>query len=239
MITNKDLSIIIPCKNERNNIIETLNSIYKQNSINNIDVIISDSSDDDITVSLINNKIKKYKNKLNIKIIKGGYPSEARLNGSNITTSKYILFIDADILLKNKNTIKNTFNKINNNNLDLLTISFETDKKYNYIYKIFDIIQKVGSSFNIIFAVGGFQLWNRESYLKTGGYNKDLLFAEDYFISSKVDKSKFTIYNKNKVYTSSRRFKSKGIYYMFKMLILSYINRNNIEFFKKEHNYWK
>lgn len=239
MITNKDLSIIIPCKNERNNIIETLNSIYKQNNINDIDIIISDSSDDDITVPLINNKIKKYKNKLNIKIIKGGYPSEARLNGSNITTSKYILFIDADILLKNKNIIKNTFNEINNNKLDLLTISFKTDKKYNYIYNIFDIIQKVATYFNIIFAVGGFQLWNRESYLKTGGYNKDLLFAEDYWISSKVDKSKFTIYNKNKVYTSSRRFKSKGVYYMLKMLILSYINRNNIEFFKKEHNYWK
>jgi hypothetical protein len=40
------------------------------------------------------------------------------------------------------------------------------------------------------------------------------------------------------VYTTSRRFKNKGLFYMVKMMIKSWFNRNNDEFFTKEHNYW-
>jgi glycosyltransferase involved in cell wall biosynthesis len=239
IIDNKLLTIVIPCKNEGLNIIQTLNSIYNQNGIYNLDVIISDNSDDDITFKLILDSVDKYSPVLNIKIIKGGFPAEARANGANLVTSKYLLFLDADVELIGNDFLFNVLYNIVYSNKDLLTVKFKTQEGYNYIYRIFDRFQKLGVLLNSVFAVGGFQLWKLDAYNKTGGYLPELLFAEDYWLSSKVNKKDFIIDEHNYVYTSARRFKSKGIYYMVKMMILSYLNRNNIEFFKNHHNYWK
>lgn len=239
MITNKDLSIVIPCKNEGMNIIRTLDIINSQINIENINIIISDSSDDKITIPLILKSIDEYQDKLNIKIIEGGYPSDARAKGSKYVDSEYIIFLDADVILIGTNFLSEAIIYIKNNELDLLTVKFITNKEYNYIYYFFNLFQRIGLLLNSVFAVGGFQLWNKKSYDKTGGYLPELLFSEDYWLSSKVNKSKFKIHKKLLAYTSPRRFKSKGVYYMFKMMILSYLNRNNIEFFKKHHNYWK
>ena len=88
------------------------------------------------------------------------------------------------------------------------------------------------------FAIGGFQLWKTSAYWKTGGYDPSEIFAEDYSISSKVDRTNFKMLKSHLAYTSPRRFENKGIFYMFKLMILSYLNRNTPEFFKKHHDYW-
>lgn len=237
MIDNKTLNIIIPCKNEGYNIIKTLDSIKKQLLVENINVIIADNSDDDFTFDLIIENVDNYSSIFNIKIIKGGFPSQARYNGAKICESEYILFMDADVELLSEYTLIEAISEMKYNNLNLVSAKFKTDRGYNYIYRFFDFFQFISVILNTVFAVGGFQLWKRKAYLKTGGYLPELMFAEDYWVSSKVDPSKFDILNAF-VYTSARRFRNKGIYYMMKMMILSYFNRNNIEFFKKHHNYW-
>jgi hypothetical protein len=42
-----------------------------------------------------------------------------------------------------------------------------------------------------------------------------------------------------KIYTTDRRFKKKGLFYMTKMMIFSVLNSNNPKFFQHHHNYWK
>lgn len=88
------------------------------------------------------------------------------------------------------------------------------------------------------FAVGGFQLFSTVGYKEIGGYNEKELFAEDYSLSSKIDPKKFKILNIKGIYTSSRRFKNKGVLWMFYIMMKSYLNRNNPEFFTKSHGYW-
>jgi hypothetical protein len=100
------------------------------------------------------------------------------------------------------------------------------------------MFQSLSSLLGTPFAVGGFQLWNTEAYWKTGGYNPQELFAEDYSISQKVMSKNFKVANIKGTYTSSRRFKSKGITWMFYIMIKSYLNRNNPQFFKDSHGYW-
>ena len=68
-------------------------------------------------------------------------------------------------------------------------------------------------------------------------FNINDKFAEDYNLSKKV-KSKDFILSKNIIYTLSRRFKSKSIWFMTKLMFLSFINRNNQKFFEKTHSYW-
>jgi hypothetical protein len=80
-------------------------------------------------------------------------------------------------------------------------------------------------------------LFDTNKYFKLGGFNPNDKFAEDYNLSKKV-KSKDFILSENIIYTLSRRFKSKGIWFMTKLMFLSFINRNNQKFFEKTHSYW-
>jgi hypothetical protein len=119
---------------------------------------------------------------------------------------------------------------------DLVTVPFQTEKGFNWIFRLFDIQQRISNFIGTPFAVGGFQLWKTEAYWKTGGYDETHLFAEDYWVSQKAKSMK--IHNTKGVWTSARRFKKKGFFYMFILSIKCYINRNNTDFFKNHQNYW-
>jgi glycosyltransferase involved in cell wall biosynthesis len=234
-VNNNQFTIVIPCKNEGINIYDCLGFICKQKGIGNTKVIIADSSDDEESLYWLYKAKIDFKYSLNIEIIKGGYPAKARLKGSKLVDTPYILFLDADVmLLDNK-----LFYNILGFNLDLLTVPFQTEKGWNWVFRIFDLFQNLSVKLGTPFAVGGFQYWNTQTYWNLGGYKEDELFAEDYSLSSKVKPKKFWIHESNGVFTSARRFKKKGIGYMFWIMIKSYINRNNPEFFKHHHNYWK
>jgi glycosyltransferase involved in cell wall biosynthesis len=225
------LTIVIPCKNEGAGIINVLELISEQI---NCRIIIADSSDDELSYPLL----KEYKkSKSNIEIIGGGLPAIARNNGAKLCTTPYILFLDADTYLYNDNTINNCLDISINGNYDLVTCKFTTDKKYNCIYRIFDIFQWISSKTKP-FSLGGFMLFKTETFNKLGRFNEEDKIAEDYHLSSKIKPSCFKITN-NFVYTPSRRFHKKGIWYMIKLAFNSWINVNNDNWFKKDYNYWK
>lgn len=229
------ITIIIPCKNEGTIIKRTLDLINLQNGIDGTRVIVADCSDDnDFTKNLILSNSEK---NVKLEIIKGGYPAFGRNRGAEISNTPYILFIDSDIFLEDPNTLINIVNDFLNTDKHLATTKMRTnDGKYNYVYKIFDFIQKA-SSLTTPFAIGGFMLFRRSEFDRLGGFIDDDKFAEDYHLSSKIKPSKFKIY-KEIVYTTSRRFENKGLKYMLVMMAKSWINRNNNEFFKKDHDYW-
>jgi len=230
---NNVLTIVIPCKNERDNIYECIGFIAKQVGFNGIKVIIADTSDELQSLKWIYYLQREFKYSLDIQIIEGGFPAKARLDGSKLVTTPYILFLDADIMLQDKFVLGECLAY----NTDLVTVPFQTERGFNWIFRLFDIQQRISNWIGTPFAVGGFQLWKTEAYWKTGGYDETHLFAEDYWISQKAEVMK--IHKTKGVWTSARRFKNKGFFYMFILSIKCYINRNNTEFFKKHHNYWK
>jgi glycosyltransferase involved in cell wall biosynthesis len=232
------LTIVIPSKNEKDTLYNCLQFLYNQKDIDGVRVIVADISDDEYSVGVLYKAKSNFKDKLNIKIIKGGFPAYGRLVGSKLVTTPYILFLDADIFVTNSNLLSDIFKKLKTTKIELLTTQFQTSKRWNWIFRIFDTFQWLSVKLNSPFAVGGFQLWKTEAYWKTGGYVEDELFAEDYSISSKANSKNFHIYKTKGVWTSPRRFESKGIIYMVSLMIKSYINRNNPQFFKKSHNYW-
>jgi len=229
---NDLLTIVIPCKNERDNIYECIGFIAKQVGFAGTKVIIADTSDEADSLNFLQYTKDDYRYSLNIELIKGGFPAKARLEGSKLVTTPYILFLDADIMLLNKSLLGECIAY----NTDLVTVPFQTEKGFNWIFRLFDIQQRLSNWIGTPFAVGGFQLWKTESYWKTGGYDETHLFAEDYWVSQKTDK--MIIHNTKGVWTSARRFKNKGFFYMFILSIKCYINRNNTEFFKNHQNYW-
>jgi glycosyltransferase involved in cell wall biosynthesis len=226
------LTIVIPCKNEKDNIYECIAFIAKQVGAAGLKVIIADNSDEGDSLDFLHYVQRDFKYSLDIEIIQGGFPAKARLEGSKLVTTPYILFLDADIMLFNKFILGECLAY----NTDLVTVPFQTEKGFNWIFRLFDIQQRMSNWLGTPFAIGGFQLWKTEAYWKTGGYDETHLFAEDYWVSQKAESMK--IHKTNGVWTSARRFKNKGFLYMFILSIKCYINRNNTDFFKNHQNYW-
>ena len=235
MFLNSLLTIVIPCKNEGLTIKKTLSLLNQQFDIHGVDVIIADSSDDNITKEII--KSESNKKNINIIITDGGLPAIARNKGSDYVTTKYVLFLDGDIFLEDKYLIYNIINDIESCNLDLATCKLRTKDIYTSVFIIFDFIRSIFLK-NIPFAVGGFMLFNYQTFKEIGQFNEDDKIAEDFHLSKKIKPNKFKIF-KYKVFTSSRRFKSKGIFYMVKIMLLSWFNKDNEDFYKKDFNYFK
>ena len=229
---NSLLTIVIPCKNERDNIYECIGFIAKQVGFAGTRVIIADTSDEEDSLDFLQYTKNDYRYSLNIELIKGGFPAKARLEGSKLVTTPYVLFLDADIMLFNRFVLGECLAY----STDLVTVPFQTEKGFNWIFRLFDIQQRLSNLLGTPFAIGGFQLWKTEAYWKTGGYDETHLFAEDYWVSQKAEK--MVIHKTKGVWTSARRFKNKGFFYMFLLSIKCYINRNNTEFFKHHHQYW-
>ena len=228
------LSVVIPCKNEGIRIKEILSDLNSQYYVNGMNVMVSDSSDDLSTHLYIDSQLNGV---CKIKKIEGGLPSVARNNGSNLITTPYILFLDADMRIPTKTFISSVLNEIIEKEGELLTCKFDTtDGEYTYVYRIFDKIQKL-HRITGPFALGGMMLFRTDVFNKLGQFNEDDVVAEDYNLSRKVPSNKF-ILSSRVILTDSRRFKNKGLWYMLKLMILTYINRNNREFYKNSHSYW-
>lgn len=229
-----NLTIVIPSKNESRNLYDCIYNISRQLFIAGTRIIIADASDKDESIKWIKRIDKDFGYFLKIEVIKGGFPSQGRLNGSKLVNTPYVLFLDADIFLTNPSILEECIR----HKKDLVTVPFYTDKPYRWVFRVFDLFQSLSESLGTPFAVGGFQLWNTEAYWSVGGYNPEELFAEDYSISQKVSPKKFKIVNIEGTYTSGRRFKNKGVIWMFRIMIKSYLNRKNPKFFKHHHGYW-
>jgi glycosyltransferase involved in cell wall biosynthesis len=233
-LSSDQLTVVIPSKNEGTGLLEVLDLIIKQE--HSFKIIIADSSDDKYSRSLLEDFINKYHQK-DIQIVEGGLPSVARNRGASEVKTPYILFLDADIYIKDKYLIGNCLKIATDGDHDLVTCKFRShDGKYKWVWGIFDIAQWISSKTKP-FAVGGFMLFKTSTFNKLGGFNNEDKIAEDYHLSSKIHPKKFRVANFF-IYTPSRRFKKKGVWYMIKLLLNCWWNRNNESFYKKDHNYW-
>ena len=104
------IDIIIPVYNARKTLELTLMSIKLQTIINKINIYLIDDNSSEDYKDILN----KYKdmNIIYIKLDKNNGPAVARQKGIEMSSSKYIMFIDADDLLYDADSIKKLFNKI-------------------------------------------------------------------------------------------------------------------------------
>ena len=234
MSLKDELSIIIPCKNEKKNIKMTLDCLNYQNNIDGVKVIVSDISDDEVTKELLTNRNG---DRFQLVLAQGGLPSIARNNGAKLVSTPYILFLDADIFLLDNTLLTKCVSHIKKNFLELLTVRFKTTtQEYDSVYDMFYYFQKI-TKYISPFCLGGFMLISTVKFNDIGGFDETAKVAEDYLLTRNINPSNFEIMNKI-VYTTPRRFKNKGMFYMTKLFITSFLNRNNKEYFKQDKGYW-
>jgi glycosyltransferase involved in cell wall biosynthesis len=234
MELSKLLTIVIPCKNEGITINQTLSLLNFQNGINGVKVIVADSSDDETTYHL-ENRNRDY---FNLDIIQGGLPSKARNKGAERATTPFILFMDADMMILDTNLLQECMDIIMNERLDLLTTKVRTTNgKYNYVFRTFDLIQGI-TRYITPFCLGGFMLIRKSTFITLNGFDEEAKVAEDYLLSKQINTNKFKVYRKT-IFTLPRRFENKGLWYMTKLMIQSFTNRNNKGYFTNHNSYWK
>lgn len=237
MDLNKQVTIVIPCKNEKDIIQKTLDLLNYQLDITGVKVIICDSSNDGVTKNDLINRSHKKTDKFDLYVTIGGLPSVARNIGFKSVQTPYVLFIDSDVFLLDQKILKRAFLKIHSKNFDLITTKFRSDNgKFNYVYKLFDLLQTI-SKWSTPFCLGGFMMIRSETFKKLGGFDQDIKVAEDYHFSKQIKPKKFGRIN-NIVFTPPRRFENKGLFYMVKLFIGSFFNHKNKSYFTEDKNYW-
>jgi glycosyltransferase involved in cell wall biosynthesis len=233
MNLSEKLTIVIPCKNEGFTVKKSLDLLNLQSNIENVLILVSDFSDD-FTKNLLS---ERKSDKFNLKLTLGGLPSVARNNGAKFCKTPYILFLDADMFILDENFLSEIITEMENKDFDLLTCRFNTKNgKYNNLYNLFFTFQKI-TKWVSPFALGGFMLFKTTKFKELGGFDENRKVAEDYQISRKIKPKKFGLYKKN-IFTETRRFDKKGLFYMLKLFINSFLYRNNKEYFTDDHCYW-
>ena len=235
MDLSKFLTIVIPCKNEGKIIEQTLSLLNFQKGIQDVRVIVCDSSDDVYTSHSLESRRTDY---FNLRIISGGLPSVARNKGAEHVETPYVLFLDADIFLLDNDILNDCVWDFLVHDSDLITCKVRsTTGEYNAIFRMFDTIQKIFKPITP-FCLGGFMMVKMSVYNSIGGFDENARVAEDYLFSKQVRPSKFYIMNTT-VFTTPRRFESKGVWYMLKLMVSSFFNRNNKSHFENDKGYWE
>lgn len=228
------ITIVIPTYNEENYILPTLWSIDGQVGIENVDVIIADGGSTDNTVDniLMVQNLFKFK----IHIIKGGSASEGRNAGAKYIKKPIVLFMDADTTIDHPQTIMNGVNFITNSGYDLVTTKIRSSC-FGVSKIAFMLFEWVHSLMKESFSTGVFFMTRRSKFEELGGFDESLKHTEDYILSRQYNFSSLHIM-KTYVTQDNRRFKKMGYFRFVVMLIKNYINRNNIEHFRKDIGYW-
>ena len=240
MDLNKLITIVIPCKNEKDIILKTLDLLNHQKNIQGVKVIVCDASNDGVTkLDLLNRLEYQHRTDMfDLHLMDGGLPAKARNNGFKIVTTPYVLFMDADVFLLDPKVLKRSVVRIHRYHLDLVTAKFRSDNgRYNYVYKAFDLIQTL-SKWSTPFCLGGYMLVRSETFKSIGGFDEEIKVAEDYMFSKQIKPKKFGRIN-NIVFTPPRRFENKGVMYMLRLMLSSFFNNNNKEYFTNDKDYWK
>ena len=234
-----NLTIVIPCKNEVNYIGNTLKSISKQSYISGTRVIIADGGSTDGTLDVINVLRSLYMDKLNIDLIKGGKVAYGRNQGAELVDTKYILFMDADTYLFDNDIIFDCLTSMVRLDIELVTCKVKStvnELKPKLAFGLFNFVNKIISK-RTPFAVGTFFMTRAISFKIYGPFDESLEHSEDYMLSKKYHPSEFRI-SDHYIGQDDRRFKKMGYLGMVKLLIKSFINRDNKDFFKKDVGYW-
>ena len=201
------ISIIIPARNEKLNILRCLESIQKQ-TYSNFEVIVVDDNSTDDTYHIANqfcqNDDRFSLLKLNNDDKTWVGKNRACHEGSQISNGSLLLFIDADTEHQT-NSIKSSLSYMQNNNLDVFTMFPQLTcsdfwgklilpiliSMINILYSPLLLNSK---STSIAYLVGGFILIKKQIYDDIGGHESvKSSFVEDKSLGERLKKSGYNL----------------------------------------------
>jgi glycosyltransferase involved in cell wall biosynthesis len=233
-----ELTIVIPAKNEVKMLPQLLKSLSQQDyqGMAQTRVLIADAGSTDGTVEVA----LSFRDRLCIEVIPGGLPAVGRNAGAKLATTRFVLFLDADVELAERTLLRRALWTMRRRDLHLATTNIACRHGGFFddaLYAGNNLIQYVGS-FLKPFATGMFMLFDREAFWQLGGFNERALFAEDYLLSKGVARHRFRIV-RGKVLTTNRRFKKLGHGRMVWMFFKTMMHSWDEGYFLRDQGYWE
>ena len=171
------VSFVIPCRNEKEDIADAVNSLLKQDySKERYEIIVVDGGSTDGT----NEILEKYGKKIKIEREKGRMgPANARNQGARIARGEIIAFMDADTVF-NKGYLRNTARHFGNKNVDAVSTKTEDYKKPgrkpSFVAQCYFAERRAAGHAK---KDTGIHLIRKKTFFQLGGFNERLGAAED------------------------------------------------------------
>ena len=197
------LTIIIPTKNEEVFLPILLESIKRQ-SIQPEEIIIADALSDDSTRNIAES--------FGAKITNGGLPGPGRNKGAQVAKTKYLLFLDADVVLSDTDFLRESLNEIIESKLDKATcdvLPITESRIDKIVHKFYNMYVRALGRFHA--HAPGFCIFVRKDlHDSIGGFDETVTFCEDHdYALRAVRRGKFGFLSKP-VPVSIRRFDRDG-----------------------------
>lgn len=240
-VNMSELSIVIPARNEAETLPRLLKSLVKQDypCLANTRVYVADAGSTDGTVAAA----MRFADRLKIQVIEGGLPSVGRNRGawqSRIDGgSRYILFLDADVELREASLLRCAMEAAKTRELHCVTtniVCLHGGFMDDVLYASNNVMQRL-SRWAMPFSTGMFMLFDAAEFERLGGFNEQALFAEDYMLSRQVRRSRFCVVP-GRVQTGNRRFRKLGHGRMVRMFLNTAIHSRQDSYFLRDHGYW-
>lgn len=203
------ISIIIPSYNEATYIGRLLSALTSQ-KFADFEVIVSDAQSKDGTQEVVDS----FENKLDIKFVeappKG--PAYGRNQGAKHARGQWLLFLDADVDIKDPSFVDILLNETKEHGWDTssakMTAHGAAAKQYARLFKYQKLLLHTRRP-----VASGYCLFTRASIFKNAaGFNEKIKFGEDYeYVSRTGGGGKFGFVEKTQYYVDPRRNEEDGL----------------------------
>ncbi|HTU51228.1 MAG TPA: glycosyltransferase [Acidobacteriaceae bacterium] len=230
--------MVIPARNESQSLPKLLTSLNQQDYLHLPDtrVFVADANSTDSTAEMA----RSFAAKFPIEVLPGGLPSVGRNAGARRATTPYVLFLDADVELRDPTLLRRAVCAMQRHQLHCLTTNIrciDGSAADRLLFGGSNVCQKL-SRWAAPFATGMFMMFDREEFQRLGGFNEHALYAEDYLLSKQVARKRFAVIP-GAVMTSNRRFQKMGHMHIAKMFLKTALNSSNQSYFLRDQGYWE
>ncbi len=198
------LTVVVITKNEEENLPVLLESI-KHQTLQPREVIVADAGSTDRTREIA----KKY----GARVVEGGLPSAGRNKGADAANSDYVLFLDADVELRDPQFLEKSLGEMLEKDYGLATCDvFPLSDAFvdHFMHKAYNSYARAwGSLFP--HAPGFCMFVRKDLHDKLGGFDEQIQFCEDMDYAQRFRKiGKFGFLKSTKIPVSIRRLDRDG-----------------------------
>ena len=233
------VSVVIPCYNEEAYIADLLEGLAKQ-SYSNFEIVISDARSTDRTLEVI----KQFKVS-DIKVVSSPPrgPAAQRNFGAKHALGELLLFLDADVSLKDKDFIKKLVETSTRNGWATASTKIKA--------KDASIIERLGTALDYRYlsllshtkhpVAPGWCIFTRKDVFNTNkGFNEKIFFGEDYDYVSRVGGVGFGFVKNTCYFINLRRVHEDGLKFLYKCVaneVYRHTHGYNLENSPYSYNY--
>jgi len=199
------LSIIIPTKNEHENLPRLLMSIRSQ-TFTDHEIIVSDANSEDDT--------RRIAADYGALVVDGGLPGPGRNRGAAVAHGHVLLFLDADVILSEPDFLEMNLAEMKDRGICVGT-PFVKPLSNNYIDKAMHEIYNafVISTERVRPHAPGFCIFvKKHTHQEIGGFDETVVFAEDHDYVQRAKKAgyRFRVIRARPISVSVRRLEKDG-----------------------------